>query len=131
MQELTDDELLLADTFLSQQFPGRSFSMYSTFPNVLAEFRNDTDTDRYQRLSKLVHETQVWRQIRNFLSEEEYIIETNRLVPEDKLTDKGKKARDLGGHKAYLAWEETERKKKNIEDFPKKKWYIYEPAKAI
>lgn len=69
--------------------------------------------------------------IRKFLLEQEYIEPVNHSIPSDELVAKGKKAKELGGHHAYVKWESEEKKKKDFEDFPKKKWHIYEPVKHI
>jgi len=69
------------------------------------------------------------KNIRHFLLQEGYIECIIPLIPHDKLTDKGIQARKLGGHKKYIEWKESEDKKKRVEEFPKKKWYLYEPIK--
>jgi hypothetical protein len=71
------------------------------------------------------------RSIRKFLLEQEYIEPVNHSIPSDELVAKGKKAADLGGHGPYLEWEKAEKRKKYLEDFPKKKWYVYEPVKTV
>lgn len=69
--------------------------------------------------------------IRKYLLKEKYFDTVKPNIPRDILNDKGEKAKELGGHEKYKEWEVEEKRKKRIEDFPKNKWYWYDPLKII
>ena len=87
------------------------------------------DSDTFPRLAQICNGYPTGP--RDFLLDEDYLECVNSNIPTDKLTEKGKKAKDLGGHLKYKEWETEEKRKKRIEDFPKRRWWIYEPLKAI
>ncbi len=69
--------------------------------------------------------------IRRFLLTEKYIDVHDHKFPKDILNLKGEKAKKLGGHKQYKEWEIKEEKRKNIENFPKKNWILYDAGKIL
>lgn len=66
-----------------------------------------------------------------FLLDEGYLRVENYTIGSHILTEKGKKAKNLGGINAYKSWESEEERKKRFEEFPKKKWHIYDAAKWL
>lgn len=64
--------------------------------------------------------------IREFMLSEKYIETTNYIMPHDKMTDKGKQARKLGGHNQYIEWAENQEKESKKElkkiNFAQKNW---------
>ena len=66
--------------------------------------------------------------VRDFLLDYDYLETINHSIPSDKLTPRGMKAKELGGHENYLKCEEQERKKKLKEEskifWPKKNWLL-------
>ena len=72
------------------------------------------------------------RIIRTFLLEQGYTEPVNHSIPSDKLIEKGKKAKELGGHEKYLEWvrkEEVAKEKREREQnrisFPQRYWWLF------
>ncbi|MGI8950525.1 MAG: hypothetical protein ACR2FN_02960 [Chitinophagaceae bacterium] len=77
--------------------------------------------DKYNEeiIEKLNHFTTTNRsgEIRDFLLKEDYITPVEYKTPSDKLTKKGEKAKELGGHNAYKIWEAKKKRMDRVKNF--------------
>ncbi len=121
---MTDAKYELADLLLLN-FPIQTAVGTLAFMNsILASTRNYTP-EMANNIQQLIIKGE--RDARLFLLQQGYLETVDHKIPQDKLTTKGEKAQLLGGHKQYIEWEEREKRKQAVEDFPKKKWWLYKP----
>jgi hypothetical protein len=126
---MTEAENILVDIALTNIKVGQSFRIQGPLTNASIGVYDKYSADIAKEITAIL--TLSPDKIRNILLEEEY---TKCIEPSthlDILEPKGKKAKELGGHLKYKEWELKESKRKNVEDFPKKKWYIYEPIRIV
>lgn len=129
---MTDTELILADLFISKMTFNQPVNTYPFFSGLAKYIDSQKfDSKTYSELCQMTINYGSVTEIRKYLLDNDFITVTNVLNPSDTLTIKGKLAKDKGGIKEYEKWEEEETKKKRIEDFPKRKWFVYEPVKII
>jgi hypothetical protein len=69
--------------------------------------------------------------IRTFLLHQEYTTTIDHTIQRDMLTKKGELAKELGGHKEYLHWEEQEKIKDRKGQFPKRNVILYDSIKIL
>jgi len=123
---MTKEELIIADLILKKMPFNQAVNFHPFVEGQLNMEAHNLDVEVRLNLQSINT-----RRIRTFLLEEGYIDPVNHVIPSDKLNEKGKQARDLGGHAQYKEWEKKKKRKERIEDFPKKKWYYYEPVRII
>jgi hypothetical protein len=126
---VSEPELILLDFALAKAPIGNTFRVHGLLYNASVGLQ-----ERYsEEIVKEVNRILISRSdaIRNLLLTEEYIEVVDPSTHLDKLTPTGKKAKELGGHKQYLEWEVKDIRRKNIEEWPKKKWYLYDPIKYL
>jgi hypothetical protein len=124
---MTEAEAILVDIAIMKFPRNQPFNIRGVLFNAQIGMR-----DKYpENVAKEIEDLVLYKQaeIRNILLRLDYLECVDWSVQKDKLTTKGMKAQDLGGHQQYLQWEMGEAARKRIEEFPKKKWYLYEPIK--
>jgi hypothetical protein len=122
-------ELILLDIALSKIQIGQAFRIQGPLHNALVGLHDSYSSELIDEMNKiLISSPDI---IRNLLLEEDYTKCIDHSTHQDILTEKGKQAKKLGGHEQYKEWEKREKKNKDFEEFPKKKWHIYEPVKYI
>jgi len=127
---MTEAESIVADIIIEKCPERLQFSLSGFMSgNLLLGKQDIYEEEIYKEIVQIVNSRN--SVIRTFLLKEEYFETTNHSIPYDILTKKGEKAKELGGHKNYKEWEAEQERKKAIEDFPKKKWYISEPLKYL
>ncbi len=127
--EMTSDNIAVSDIILSQFKVAIPSITPSIFTN-LGRIKSDNYTQE-ELISLINIYTATNDQIREFLLKERYIEPKNSSIHQDILTEKGEKANQLGGHLKYVEWAKKEARKKKIEDFPKKWWFVYDPIKGV
>lgn len=126
---MTEAELILADLVLLKLPVNREFTQRGAYNGVLLGKQDDYDQDTLAKMNNvLTSENSI---IIDFLLKEKYINCTNQMHGRFMLSDEGEEAQRQGGHKQYLEWAAIEKRKKEFEEFPKKKWHIYEPIKWL
>ncbi len=129
--ELTEAQYIFADLILLKIPPYKRISLYSFMRSgdLLAGVYEKYTIETAQEISALaIGKNMIFR---DFLLQEKYIEIVEHSVPYDMLTEKGIKAKNLGGHKQYLAWEAEEKKKDEKGEFPKKRIILYDFIKMI
>ncbi len=124
---VSEDEKILADLLLFKMPIGEARYTYHMYNTLMNGQHENFSPETFDRLAKICQGNPGG--LRTFLLSNGYIDCVDPRYPQDKLTEKGRIAQEKGGHLKYKEWEELEAKKTNIEEFPKKKWYIYEPLK--
>lgn len=127
-EEPSKEVLLLADVVL-EKYPYQPMHSLAMIPHIMSGQQGKFDNETFNTLAQFAYSNS--SAIRDFLLKEGYLKCIDWRNPTDELTEKGKLAKEKGGHVKYKVWEAEEERKKRIEDFPKKKWYIYEPSKII
>lgn len=127
-EEPSKELLLLVDLVL-EKYPYQPIHTLAWIPHIMTGQQEKFDNQTFTTLIELLRTDS--RKIRDFLLKEDYLKCIDWRNPTDELTDKGKLAKEKGGHSNYKEWEAEQKRKKKIEDFPKKTWYLYEPAKII
>lgn len=129
--ELSKAEYILADLIILKCPIKKAFGVvpFMSSGNLLHGKYEQYGEQLYQEIAAItISRSDV---VRTFLLKEKYLETIDHTIPRDILSDKGEIAREKGGHIQYKEWEKEQEQRKNIEDFPKKKWYIYEPLKYI
>lgn len=129
---MSEEELIIADIVLLKIPMGRHISIYSlmqsnTILNGIEEKYSLETCDKirtFYATDRRSHNT-----IRDFFLREGYIMLANRTISYDILTEKGIKAQAAGGHRNYTKIQKKKGRWEWLENFPKKKWFIYEPMK--
>lgn len=129
VNEEPSKELLLTVDLVLEKYPYQPIHTLAWIPHIMTGEREKLDNITFTTLIELIRTDS--RTIRNFLLKEGYLKCIDWRNPTDELTDKGKLAKEKGGHAKYKEWEAEQERKKRIEDFPKKKWIIYEPLKYV
>jgi hypothetical protein len=126
---MTDAELVLLDFALERISLGQAFRIQGPLHNATVGMHEKYSGEMLNEIINIV----IYRPdaIRNLLLAEGYTKCEDHATHLDILTDRGKKAKELGGHLQYKEWEAKEKKSLRIENIPKKYWYFYEPAKTI
>jgi hypothetical protein len=124
---VSEAELILLDFALSKAPIGNTFRVNGLLHNASIGLQERYSEETVQEINQiLVSRSDV---IRSLLLTEEYIEVVESSTHLDKLRPEGKKAKELGGHKQYIDWEQRENKRKKFEEFPKRKWPIYDLLK--
>lgn len=127
---MSEEELALADLIIEKCPIKNQFSVSGFMnSNILVSKRDVYGEELYFKIATLANSRS--SSVRTFLLQQKYLETTNHSIPYDILSDKGEKARELGGHENYKKWEAEQERLKKIQDFPKNKWFIYEPLKYI
>jgi len=124
---MTEAELILADIILLKIEPKTPFRMQRYLHNITIGLHDTQPENIYKEISQIVISNS--SVIEDFLRTNGYIKFTDIPTHQYILTDEGEEAQKQGGHQQYLDWVAREKRKKGFEDFPKKKWHIYEPIK--
>jgi len=122
----TKEELVAADLVIMNMPYKTGISIQSYINGLIGSGKFQFEDDIRQKIHQ-VNE----RNVRVFLLEQGYTEPVNHSIPSDMLVEKGLKARQLGGHAQYLAWQTEQDKKAQFEDFPKKHWLKMEIIKNI
>ena len=128
---MTEVAYIAADIALLAIPSNVAFSFYGFVGgNILTGIHDKYSPERIQEIQQIFISR--YGIIRKFLLDEKYIEVVNYSIPQDVLTDKGKKAQELGGHKEYKAWEaeqvqeaanEKRRQEKLLErTWPERNW---------
>lgn len=125
-EEPSKQLLLLVDIVL-EKYPYQPIHSLAWMPHIMSGQQGKLDTETFTSLIEFLRTNS--STIRDFLLKEGYLKCVDWRNPTDELTDKGKLAKEKGGHTKYKEWEEKEEKKSALQEFPKKKWYLYEPIK--
>ena len=129
MRELTEAEFILADIILLKIEHNTDFRMQRYLHNVTIGLHDTKPENIYKEICDIV--TLRSSVIEDFLRTQGYIRFTDPSTHLYVLTQKGEDAQQQGSHQQYLDWVAREKRKKGFEDFPKKKWHIYEPLKWL
>lgn len=120
---MSKEEYILADLCLQKMTYNLPVNFYPFFRNLLTNVERDTYGDEvYLKLMDIVIHSKL-SDIRNFLLEQGYIVCVDSSLPKDKLVEKGKEAKDAGGHEKYLI---ELRRRKNEErklSWPQRNWH--------
>lgn len=126
---MTEAELILLDIALSKIQIGQAFRIQGPLHNALIGLHDSYSPELIDEMNKiLIGSPDI---IRNLLLEEDYTKCINHSTHQDILTDKGNLAKNLGGHEKYKEWEDKQNRKKNFEEFPKRKWLLYDAGKIL
>jgi len=126
---MTQAELILADIILLKIEPKTPFRMQRYLHNITIGLHDTQPENIYKEICQIVISNS--SVIEDFLRTNGYIKFTDIPTRQYILTDEGEEAQRQGGHQQYLDWVAREKRKKGFEDFPKKKWHIYEPVKWL
>jgi hypothetical protein len=126
---MTEEEKILLDIALPKIPRGKPFRIQGALHNALVGLADKYPQAQFQRLADIV--TFSPDSIRDILLAEGYTKVIENSTHLDQLTEKGEQAQNCGGHEQYKEWERHQQVKQNIEDFPKKNWFIYEPLKYL
>lgn len=129
---MTEAEYILADFVLLRMPIGKAIDMHFFIGMHLLQHLQEKYPDNiYSEIREILINNNQER-ITIFLYKEKYIeIAQGILSQKHIITDKGIQAQDLGGHEKYNEWVNKQERKNSIEDFPKRKWFIYEPLKLL
>lgn len=126
---MTDAELFLVDYALQHIAVGLPFRIRGALYNAQIGIQDKYPKETYDEIVRLVlYQDQT---IRNLLLEEEYTRCIDPPTQQDILSDKGKIAKQKGGHRQYIEWEQAEKRRKDIEEWPKRHPFIFEPLKSV
>lgn len=123
-------ESALADLIIKKLPNNTPIRLQSFLSNILRDEVSNYDEDILNGMGNLILGYKYHAAVR-FLVENEYLDVVNEIMPTHKLNPKGNQAKKLGGVLAYENWEQNQERQKRIEEFPKKKWYIYDPIKTV
>jgi|GEM_PF-4260743 len=108
---MTEAELILADILLLKFPAGRQIDTVAFMGSHLFEDqREHLSRPVLDEIAKII--TSRSDVIRTFLIKERYIEVVNYMTPWDAITEKGEKAKALGGHKKYVLWDAKRKKYK-------------------
>ncbi len=125
---MTEAEYNVADILLLKMPDHVAFSVVGFMGgNILLGLHDKYSPEMIQEIGAIMQSGN--DSVRKFLLREKYLEIIDHKIPHDMLTDKGLKARELGGHKQYQAWEQEEERKRNFENLPKKHWLPYDIVK--
>src|SRR5436190_1363964 len=108
MQNITDDELIVVDLIL-KRIPYGAAVNYTGFMNNLltADQYQELGEEKYNKALQVL-QTMRDRHFVSFMREQKYIEIVNQSIPSYTLTDRGKEARDKGGHAKFIKWQEEQ-----------------------
>lgn len=127
---MTEAEYIVADILLLNMPDHVAFSVIGFMGgNILIGIHDKYSPQLVQEIISIVQGRS--DSVRKFLLREKYLQIINHTIPHDMMTDKGLKARELGGHKQYLQYEanlaaqakEQEKKEFNI-SWPQRHWLL-------
>jgi uncharacterized protein (UPF0297 family) len=129
MTEMTEAEYIVADLILLKCPINQPFRLLGLSNNLLQGKNDLYQQDTFDEMVQVM----LYRidTVRQFFLREKYIKVIDWSTHLDQLTEEGELAQKLGGHKKYQEYLIEQARLKNIEDFPKKKWFIYEPIRII
>lgn len=127
-EEPSKEVLLLVDVVL-EKYPYQPMHSLAMIQHIMSGQQQKFDNETFNTLAQFAYSNS--KTIRDFLLKEGYLKCIDWRIPTDELTDKGRLAKEKGGHAKFKEWEAEEARKAAFEDFPKKKWHIYEPLKSI
>ncbi len=138
---MTDEAFQIAVDAVIRKAPlHTSFGLYAFMSsNLIDGNSNLTQEIRGQVMYILLHRDQ---DVFNFLLKEKYFRIENQSTKYVVMTDKGEKAKELGGHQAYLSWEADVKAAEQIEkerldklqrkiNWPQKNWWVLLILSAI
>jgi hypothetical protein len=131
VQELTEDELLLAEYTLLLLPINEPFGTYTKIEYALTDKQESISNDLYRRLSSLTIDSKARHRIRRYLLDYDFIRVVNLSMPYDELTPKGTKAKKLGGFNQYEEWEKEESRKEAKGTLPKRNTILYDAIKML
>jgi hypothetical protein len=126
---MTEAELYLIDLCLSRAQIGVPFRVHGLLHNATVGIHDKFSEGTVKQIIWSVQNSP--DSIRNLLLSLEYTRVVEPSTHQDILDTKGVQAKKEGGHFQYLEWERKKVKKEGFENFPKSKWWIYEPLKWI
>jgi hypothetical protein len=132
---INDDKLIIVDLILRRMPYGEAVTISGGFwSSLLHDKYQELGDGNYYKAVQVLQDRN-YREIKSFLLEQGYIETENHLIPSYKLIDKGKDARDKGGHAAYVKWQneeaalfeaqvERDRKEQRKINWPQKYWWV-------
>lgn len=126
---MTEAQSILVDIAISKWPKNVDYSIRGALHNVTIGLQDKFPPQIYDEIVQISLYGEMG--IRKLLLDFDYLTCVDRTRQLDRLTDPGKKAQELGGHQAYLKWKEKEEREKRFEEFPKKKWHIYDLTKLL
>jgi predicted transcriptional regulator len=127
MDELTPDEIIVADLIISKLLKNEGRNLHGMI-HSLADNRSDLQSN--SNIQFILSESRSYRSIIEKLLDKDFLTVKDG-VQYYALTDKGVKAKELGGINNYLDWERKETDILKFENFPRKKWLLFELMKGV
>jgi len=118
---MPDYTQILADIALQGISINTPFRIQGPLYNVALKLEGKYTSDEVTEMAMITINRPA--QIESFLLQQKYIEIIDPSTHLLKLTEKGEKAKDLGGHQQYLDWKIKEDKKNKWAEFPKRYWY--------
>lgn len=130
---MKEEELIIADIVLLKIPMGRHISIYSLMQSntILNGIEEKYSLETCDKIRTFYATRRSHNTIRDFFLREGYIMLAHGTTSYDILTEKGIKAQAAGGHKNYIKQEKKKNRWEWLGNFPKKKWFIYEPSKWL
>lgn len=123
MSNYSSDDFLLANVLL-RKFPiAEPRHTHSMFSGIMMGEQSNFDAETFSRLSQKVM-TGGGANARKILLENDFLDCIDIRYPTDKLTEKGKIAKQKGSIEEYNKWETEEIKNQTKLSFPQKNWLL-------
>ena len=119
---MTEAEYILADLVINKFPIHEPFTLDRVYNKILDWKHDQYSQTTLDELYNLINTQNP--AIITFLLDNGYILVSEPRHPRYSVTEPGKKAKELGGHKQYLAWKEKEDKAKQRQNIPTKYWLV-------
>jgi hypothetical protein len=120
--ELTKAHYNVADVVLLSMPLKTPINIPAYMQSVLAGKQDGYSPDLFSKMQGIAISRD--SSIRTFLLIQGYTETIDHTIQRDMLTPKGEKARELGGHEAYKAYETKQKNKELWLNFPKRFWWL-------
>jgi hypothetical protein len=120
---LDEAALFIADVVLEKCLKHRQFNLGAYFGGHLLDGKRDSLSEE---MNLKINDALLYKvgHIQEFLMDEKYFRIENQTIGYVVLTEKGEKAKELGGHEKYKSWERKQNRKEWWVNAPKQFWWL-------